>query len=307
MVGGLHRPFAGGRVNIHDFAGKPLPDFFRDRGFALLDAFLAAIVMAALLFVAKRFSRAKILVRYSLRTKLLFCVFLLAIVCGASVMFKVNAVILLVFTFLTFALLVYWLLNDLSGVGIANAFVTTRKGVSAADSLKLVKRELVFLGIGAKKLTETSEFDAMLARCRKATGQVKFLLSSPGNEALEELARQNGRNDLSYRSRVKESIREIFTRATGSGVDFEVRLYDLKQKVSLPRFRLVFIDGDLCVFSQLRWSEGEGLDNPQLILRGSGSSAEGSLYKGYRDYFDDLWNLDTTVMVTQEMIDSWPV
>lgn len=294
-------------MNIHDFTGKPLPDFLRDRGFALFDALFAGAVMAILIFGAKRLSRAKLLVRYSLRTKLLFCVFLLAIVCGFSVLLKVNALVLLVLTLLAFAFLVYWLLNDLSRVGIANAFETTRKGVSAADSLKLVKRDLVFLGIGAKKLTETPEFDAMLARCKTANGHVKFLLSSPGNEALEELARQNGRDDLSYRSRVKESIREIFTRATNSGVDFEVRLYDLKQKVSLPRFRLAFIDGRLCVFSQLRWSEGEGLDNPQLILRGNGSSAESSLYKGYRDYFDDLWDLDTTVKVTQEVIDSWPV
>lgn len=293
-------------MNIHDLTGKPLPDFLRDRGFALFDALLAAAVMAVLIFSAKRLSRAKLLVRYSLRTKLLFCVLLLAIVCGVSVLFKVNALVLLILTFLAFAVLVYWLMNDLSRVGIANAFETTRNGVSAADSLKLVKRDLVFLGIGAKKLTETPEFDQMLARCKAANGQVRFLLSSPENAALEELARQNGRNDLSYRSRVKESIREIFTRATSSGVDFEVRLYDLKQKVSLPRFRLAFIDGQLCVFSQLRWSEGEGLDNPQLILRGNGSSAESSLYKGYRDYFDDLWDLDTTVKVTQEVIDSWP-
>jgi Ca2+/Na+ antiporter len=293
-------------VNIHDFTGKPLPDFLRDRGFALFDALFAAAVMAVLIFVVKRLSRAKLLVRYSLRTKLLFCVLLLAIVCGVSVLFKVNALVLLVLSFLAFALLIYWLMNDLTRVGIANAFETTRKGVSAADSLKLVKRDLVFLGIGAKKLTETTEFDEMLARCKAAHGQVRFLLSNPENEALEELARQNGRNDLSYRSRVKESIREIFTRATSSGVDFEVRLYDLKQKVSLPRFRLVFIDGQLCVFSQLRWSEGEGLDNPQLILRSNGSSAESSLYKGYRDYFDDLWDLDTTVKVTPEVINSWP-
>lgn len=294
-------------MNIHDLTGKPLPDFLRDRGFAFFDALFAAAVMGALIFAAKRFSRAKFLVRYSSRTKLLFCVLLLAIVCGASVLFKVNALVLLCLTFLAFALLVYWLLNDLSGVGIANAFETTRNGVSAADSLKLVKRELIFLGIGAKKLTETPEFDAMLARCKAAKGRLRFLLSSPDNEALEELARQNGRNDLSYRSRVKESIREIFTRATSSEVDFEVRLYDLKQKVSLPRFRLVFVDGQICIFSQLRWSEAEGLDNPQLILRDNDSSAGSSLYRGYRDYFDDLWDLDTTVKVTQEMIDSWPV
>src|SRR3546814_17571332 len=52
----------------------------------------------------------------------------------------------------------------LSNVGITNAFATTRQGVSAEDSLRQIKRDLVFLGIGAKKLTDSVEFDAMLAR-----------------------------------------------------------------------------------------------------------------------------------------------
>src|SRR3546814_4040564 len=62
----------------------------------------------------------------------------------------------------------------------------------------------------------------------------KFLLSSPQNPALEELARRNKRDDLSYRSRVKESIREIFKRATEAGVDFEVRLYTSTKKSRCP-------------------------------------------------------------------------
>src|SRR3546814_13186969 len=59
------------------------------------------------------------------------------------------------------------------------------------------------------------------SRCAASNGHAKFLLSSPQNPALEELARRNKRDDLSYRSRVKESIREIFKRATEAAVDFE--------------------------------------------------------------------------------------
>src|SRR3546814_15937017 len=107
----------------------------------------------------------------------------------------------------------------LSNVGITNAFATTRQGVSAEDSLRQIKRDLVFLGIGAKKLTDSVEFDAMLARCAASNGHAKFLLSSLQNPALEELARRNKRDDLSYRRRVMESIREIFKRATEAGVE----------------------------------------------------------------------------------------
>ena len=293
-------------MNVHDITGKPLPDFLRDRGFALIDAILAAVVIAVLIYLGMRLSRAKFLVRYSLRARLMVAVLALAILCVSGLLLALSPLVLLCFTFLGFTLLVYWVLKDLAHVGITSAFETTRQGVSAEDSLKQVKKELVFLGIGAKKLTESSEFDAMVRRCRDAGGRLRFLLSNPDNPALEEMARRNGRNDLSYRSRVRESIREIFTRAGGQGVDLEVRLYDLKQEIALPHFRLMFIDERLCVFSQLLWSAGEGLDNPQLILRRNENSAGSSLYQGYRRYFDDLWAEETTIQVTPDIIAEWP-
>lgn len=293
-------------MNIHDIIGKSPPDFLRDRGFALIDAIFATLVMAALIYVGGRISKARFLVNYSLRARLMVAVAVLATVCGTGLLLQVWPAIILAFAFLAFALLIFWVLRDLSSVGITNAFATTREGVSADDSLRQVKRDLVFLGIGAKKLTVSSEFDPMLRRCAAGGGSLKFLLSSPENPALEEMARRNGRNDLSYRSRVKESIREIFTRATAAGVGVEVRLYHLQQEIALPHFRLMFIDDRLCLFSQLLWSAGEGLDNPQLILRRDENRAGSSLYKGYRDYFNTLWELDTTVAVTPELVASWP-
>lgn len=293
-------------MNIQDIPGKPWPAFLRDRGFALFDALVAAAVLAVLFYVYRKISKATFLVRYSLRKRLFVAVAILATLVGIGIALHADPFVLLGFSFIGFGLLVTWVLKDISKVGITNAFETTAQGVSALASLKEVKRELVFLGIGARKLTETSEFDAMLSRCKAAGGTLKFLLSSPENTALENIAKLNGRNDLSYRSRVKESIREIFTRAEVSGVDFEVRLYDLKQKISLPHFRLMFIDDKLCVFSQLVWNTAEGLDNPQLILKRNASSAGSSLYQGYREYYDDLWNLDTTVQVTASMLASWP-
>jgi hypothetical protein len=146
----------------------------------------------------------------------------------------------------------------------------------------------------------------MLQRCKLANGRLRFLLSSPDNPALEEMAKRNGRNDLTYRSRVKESIRELYTSAQNVGVDFEIGLYNLKHHISLPHFRLMFVDDRICIYSQLVWTEGEGLDNPQLVLRANQKQADYSFYKGYLDYFEDLWNLDSTVILTQATIDSWP-
>src|SRR3546814_3518142 len=241
-------------MNIHDMMGKSTPDFLRDRGFALFDAIFAAVVMTGLIFLVGRISRARFLVNYSLRARLVVGSSLIALVCCGGLLLHVVPVILLAFTLIAIALLIFWVLRDLSYVVITNAFATTRQVVSAEDSLRQIKRDLVFLGIGAKKLTDSVEFDAMLARCAASNGHAKFLLSSPQNPAFEELARRNKRDDLSYRSRVKESIRELFKRATEAGVDFEVRLYHLNQAIALPNFRLMFIDDRLCVFSQLLWS-----------------------------------------------------
>lgn len=293
-------------MTIRDLIGKPLPEFLRDRGFAFFDAVAFALVMGLLFYVIKRLSKAKFLVKYSLRARLMSAISLLAILCVVGTLLSFNAIVLLCFAFLAFALIVFWVLKDLSNVGITNAFETTQQGISAADSLKLVKREIDFLGIGAKKLVDSSEFDATIRRCQSSGGRLRFLLSSPDNPALEDMALRNGRHDLAYRSRVKESIREIFNRASMAGVEFEVRLYKLDQEIALPHFRLMFIDNTLCIFSQLFWSANEGLDNPQLILLRNKNIAGSSLYQGYRDYFEVLWNLDDNDKVTPEMLTGWP-
>src|SRR3546814_13859432 len=107
----------------------------------------------------------------------------------------------------------------------------------------------------------------MLARCAASNGHAKFLLSSPQNPALEELARRNKRDDLSYRSRVKESIREIFKRATEAGVDFEVLLYHLTQEIALPHFRLQFLTSQLSVFTPFLLIAGQGREHPERVPR----------------------------------------
>lgn len=293
-------------MNNPNILGVPLGDFARDRGFALFDTLIGIIALALLAFLYRRLAKARLLIGFSLRKQLVLALALLGVLCVGGLVLGYDPRLLLVLTFAGFASLVLWLMKDLARVGVLNAFETTRHGVSASQSLKEVTHELLFLGIGARKLLESPEFDGMLTRCKKSGGSIKLLLSSPDNVALEEMAKLNNRNDLSYRSRVKESIREIFTRVRSEGVNCEIRIYDLNQKISLPQFRLMFIDSRLCVFSQLFWSDSEGLDNPQLVLRRNKDVAGRSLYQGYRDYFDVLWELDTTSVVTETLIQGWP-
>jgi len=293
-------------MNFQTLIGEPWSDVLRERLLAQFDSLLAPILLGLLLWAYRRVANATFLVRFSLRTRLTAAIAVLALLCILGAELGAGATPLLGFAFVGFGLLVFWILKDVSRVGITNAFETTARGVSAKASMKEVRHELAFLGIGAKKLTETAEFDAMLKRCKASGGRLRFLLSNPENPALEEMARQNNRNDLSYRSRVRESIREILTRAAASGVAFEVRLYDMKQRTSLPQFRLMFIDDRLCIFSQLVWSTAEGLDNPQMILKRNRNSASSSLYQGYLEYFEDLWNLETTMRIDAASVAAWP-
>ena len=182
-------------------------------------ALLAPILLGLLLWAYRKVANATFLVRFSLRTRLTAAIAVLAMLCMLAAKLGAGGTPLLGFAFVGFELLVFWILKDVSRVGITNAFETTARGVSAKASMKEVKHELAFLGIGAKKLTETAEFDAMLKRCKASGGRLRFLLSNPGEPRASR--RWQGRitgNDLSYRSRVRESIREIFTRAAVSGV-----------------------------------------------------------------------------------------
>lgn len=293
-------------MNLQDFLGEPLSHWLRDRTNAQVDMLVGLLILALLGLAYRRMGRSAFFVRYSLLARVIVGLVIIAFVATVGLLVGGNAAVVLAATFLAFGLLVFWILRDVTNVGITNAFETTKQGVSAEASLKEVKAKVEFLGIGASKLTDTPEFDEMLKRCAMAGGTLKFLLSHPDNEELEKLAKQNRRHDKSYRSRVRESIREIHTRATAAGAQFEIRLYNLKQKIALPHFRLMFIDDRLCIFSQVFWSENEGLDNPQLILRPNQSRAASSLYSGYHSYFDDLWDLDTTEKVDIAMLDGWP-
>lgn len=194
-------------------------------------------------------------------------------------------------------------LRNLSRVGIINSFYSTSSGIGPKKSLELVHKRLDFLGIGAKKLSDDGEFAKALERCKKSGGKIRFLLSTPGNPALAKLSERNGRDLQSYSNRVRESIREILHRKTQLGTDvIEIKLYDLASEFALPHFRLMFIDEKLCIFSHLVWNESEGMDNPQLIIRSNRgrNAAEESLYYAYHKYFEDLWQSEESLPITDD-------
>jgi hypothetical protein len=306
MVSSLYQSYSGAIMNLQYLAGKPLPEFVRDRTFGLLDGLITTIIVAVFIYLLRRHLPTARLATLSLRlrvaimTTITWLIILSFFVLGIAWYYYVPAAIIALYSSQ------FWILRDLSRVGILNAFETTRKGISADRSLDMVRENLDFLGIGGAKLTDSKEFNNMLDRCRQKGGILRFLLSSPDNPALDQLATSNSHHSRSYQSRVRESIREIITRTNKPGFNCEVRIYTLSHKIALPHFRLFFIDKKYCIFSQLVWNSSEAADNPQVILRRDSKNSSSSLYIGYMSYFDDLWNSSDTKVVDQALIDSWP-
>jgi hypothetical protein len=182
-------------------------------------------------------------------------------------------------------LLVWKELGPLWRLGIIGADDEIDKGLDCKRSLQLVTNSLDFLGIGAYKLTkEKAEFEAAIQRCSRESRPVKFLLCNPTNAELEEIARQAGKDPAEYRSRVVESLRSIAALRNLRDRNIEVRLYD-----RLPLFRLMFIDGWLCLASHYVFGEGDGGKWPQLLVSTQGRQVKTSLFYPFERYFNSLW------------------
>ena len=264
------------------------------------------LLMGLIAWLGTKLRTVAILSRFSLRTRITTGLVVTTILSMTAMWwFQSNAYYCMAISFISMLAIVQLLLSDLSRVGILNAFSTTTGGIRPEVSLKMVHTEMAFLGIGAKKLIDRPEFDSALQRCKNNGGAVKFLLSDPENPALERLAKGNSQEVSTYRSRVRESIKQIKYKADILGLSCEIKIYNLDNELALPHFRLMFIDRQFCLFSHLVWNPSEGWDNPQMILRKTKKQTQSSLYMGYEIYFNDLWKSDRARVVDDKLLDSW--
>ena len=275
--------------------------FAMDTAHAVLNNIVSQLIILGALGLVAHFTI--IPGRRSLRTSITIGLLILTIASLAMLAAPIKPYVSLLLFAGGSILITQYVLRNLSRVGIINSFYSTSSGIGPKKSLKLVHKQLDFLGIGAKKLSDDGEFPKAIERCRKSGGKIRFLLSTPGNPALAKLSVRNGRDPQSYSSRVRESIREILHRRSQLGPDvIEIKLYDLASEFALPHFRLMFIDEKLCIFSHLVWNESEGMDNPQLVIRSKRGqkAAEESLYSAYHKYFEDLWQSEESLPITDE-------
>ena len=280
-----------------------ITEFLQARAWGLVDGLIYTFVYLVLSAVAGWLSRATIVSRYALRTRIGVGIIFVTGLAFAAVVFGVPAKWVILTSGLATIVFITVALRGLTNLGISNAFVRTSEGISPERSLQIVKKELVFLGIGASKLTGSKEYPRALERCKKEGRTARFLLSDPNNPELTRLAGQNNKNDTAYRSRVEQSIREIFHHGNSVGVNFEVRLYEMDNEKSLSKFRMMFIDDQICLLSHVVWNENEGSDNSQIIISQPRSVREQGLFHAYKDFFEDLWISNSSRKITSEMIE----
>ncbi len=160
------------------------------------------------------------------------------------------------------------------------------EGIGFESSLRLVDRSIDFLGIGARKLTQTKEFEAALLRCHSARS-ARFLLSPPDNPLLERMARRNGVSNAAYRDNVRESVRAIARIKRQKGVNIEVRFYKAEMDTDYQQFRMMFIDDKICLLSWTVWGAHIGTRDPQIVLKNNAEKE--NAFRAFHDYFERVW------------------
>ena len=251
----------------------------------LVHAIFAAIV-GAIRIGRKRLDRASAAAR-----KLTLGAVVLVTLAGNITLFYKTGRLFPIFssTLLLWAFSMLWLqLRQFWDVGLIGADRTVRDGLDYTRSLKMCKNSLSFLGVGARKLTEHgAEFEAAMQRCNRPNRPIRLLLCKPDNKILTTAAQNARRPPDEYTHRVRESLRSIAEYRNQRQWNIEVRFYD----VSRPLFRLMFIDGWLCLASHYVFGEGDGSEWPQLHVRRRAAERDvNSLYHPFEQYFDELWD-----------------
>ncbi len=137
----------------------------------------------------------------------------------------------------------YW------NVGLIRLDKTIEAGVDYQKALKLCTNQLDFLGIGASKLTASTEFEPAIRRCNRSTVPIRFLLTKPSNPLLIKAAMQRGEDPQVYQRRVSNSLTILQGLHNVSNLNIEVRFYPSDRQRDMPLFRLMFINNSICLSS----------------------------------------------------------
>jgi hypothetical protein len=184
----------------------------------------------------------------------------------------------LIFTSLWFDVSRYWT------VGVRSADQKMEGDLLPANTLTAVRNSLDFLGTGASKLTIEDEFREAVMRCTRNGSTVRLLLSQPDSANLRAAAQRAEKPIDAYERVVRESLRVIARLHEQQAAQVEVRFY-----TGTRRFRLMFVDDQVCLFSYNVYASRNALQYPVLRLFKSRREEVRSFYWAFEQYFEDEW------------------
>jgi len=169
-------------------------------------------------------------------------------------------------------------------VGLAAADTTVTRNLQPTPALQSVNNTLEFLGTGASKLTTSGAFHDAVMRATRSGSTVRLLLSKPDSVNLMQAARRADRPFDAYKDLVIESLRTVADLKNKQAAKVEVRFY-----TGARRFRLMFIDEHLCLFSYNVYGASDQLAFPVLRVIKSSRNEVKSFYWALEKYFEDEW------------------
>lgn len=181
--------------------------------------------------------------------------------------------------------------SSFAKAGIVGVDPKISDGLNYKKSLTLCKHDFKFLGVGGSKLSENkAEFEAAITRSSSPTNPVRFLLCEPTSPQLIVFANRRNVGAATYQKRVRTSIDAILELKNTKNLNIEIRLYDVRSEAEMPLFRLVFLNGDLCLMSHTVFGEDIEKNLPQYwIKQWQGKNDKYSLYYAMDQYFEQLW------------------
>jgi hypothetical protein len=203
----------------------------------------------------------------------------------------------LLITSIVLVVVIFKELDQFWQIGLVGADREVKSGIDYGSALGMCKHSFHFLGIGAAKLTQDQKaFRDAIDRCNR-TEPVRLLLSRPDAPELGRFSQMAGKDVESYQSTVRESLRFIASLRNKEAKNINVRFYH-----QFPAFRLMFIDGTICLMSYYIMGKGDGSNLPQLhIIKTPGSQDIEALYFGFAEYFEKMWN-DSNDWDSQEFL-----
>lgn len=173
--------------------------------------------------------------------------------------------------------------QTLRAIGIRDWESSMVHGTTTERVIGRSQQSIEFMGIaGTKWLKMEHELKRMLRRHATNGGRTRFLLLDPDSLACQRFEAIKGSEPGSLAAIIRKNLK-LLEDLADDNLPIEVRLYS-----AMPRFRLVFQDGNLLVLGLYSFTSDAGVDSPQLLLAAE-EGREWSFFFGFKALFESRW------------------